>query len=110
MKIRALGIALLIIAAAGVLAAAEKISPDLQLWLEDAGPILTKTERAVFNRLQTNADRTKFVRFFWRMRDPYPDTAENEFQKEFEERVRFADKTFGHFSPKRGSQTDRGYF
>ena len=110
MKIRAFGIALLIIAAAGVLAAAEKISPDLQLWLEDAGPILTKTERSVFNRLQTNADRAKFVRFFWRMRDPYPDTAENEFQKEYEERVRFADKTFGHFSPKRGSQTDRGYF
>ncbi|MCK7478460.1 MAG: GWxTD domain-containing protein [Candidatus Moduliflexus flocculans] len=81
-----------------------------RLWLEDAGPILTKTERAVFNRLQTNADRAKFVRFFWRMRDPYPDTAENEFQKEYEERIRFADKNFGHFSPKRGSQTDRGYF
>ncbi len=89
---------------------AEKLSPDLQTWLEDVSPILTKTERAVFNRLQTNADRTKFVRFFWRMRDPYPDTAENEFQKEYEERVRFADQSFGHYSPKRGSQTDRGYF
>jgi GWxTD domain-containing protein len=90
--------------------AGEKMSPALERWLEDVGPILTKTERAVFLRLSSNADRDKFVRLFWRMRDPLPDTAENEFQKEYEERVRFADQTFGHFSPKRGSQTDRGFF
>jgi GWxTD domain-containing protein len=106
-------LSLSLLAAAGALAAApkpEKLSPDLQTWLEDVSPILTKTERAVFNRLQSNADRAKFVRFFWRMRDPYPDTVENEFQKEYEERIRFADQNFGHYSPKRGSQTDRGYF
>jgi GWxTD domain-containing protein len=91
-------------------AAAEKLSPEMQRWLEDVSPILTKTERAVFNKLQTNADRAKFVRFFWRMRDPYPDTTENEFRKEYEDRVRYADQNFGHYSPKRGSQTDRGYF
>jgi GWxTD domain-containing protein len=104
------GLILFALLAASALAAVEKLTPELQSWLEDVSPILTKTERAVFNKLQTNADRAKFVRFFWRMRDPYPDTAENEFQKEFEERVRFADKNFGHYSPKRGSQTDRGYF
>ena len=106
-------LSLSLLAATVALAAApkaEKLSPELQTWLEDVSPILTKIERAVFNRLQANADRAKFVRFFWRMRDPYPDTAENEFQKEFEERVRFADQNFGHYSPKRGSQTDRGYF
>ena len=104
------GLILAAILAGSALAAVEKLSPELQRWLEDVSPVLTKTERAVFNKLQTNADRTKFVRFFWRMRDPYPDTTENEFQKEYEERVRFADRTFGHYSPKRGSQTDRGYF
>lgn len=86
------------------------LSPELRTWLEDVSPIMTKTERAVFGQLRTDADRDKFVRFFWRMRDPYPDTSENEFQKEYEERVRFADQNFGHYSPKRGSQTDRGYF
>ena len=96
--------------AAGLWRPPEKITPELERWLEDVGPILTKTERAVFNRLQTNADRAKFVRFFWRTRDPLPDTAENEFQKEYEERVRYADENFGRFSPKRGSQTDRGFF
>jgi GWxTD domain-containing protein len=104
------GLILTVLMAGSAAAAVEKLSPEMQRWLEDVSPILTKTERAVFNKLQTNADRAKFVRFFWRMRDPYPDTAENEFQKEYEERVRYADQNFGHYSPKRGSQTDRGYF
>jgi len=99
-----------VLLSAGILAAAEKMTPELERWLEDVTPILTKAERAVFLRLPTNADRTKFARLFWRMRDPFPDTTENEFQKEYEERIRFADQYFGHFSPKRGSQTDRGYY
>lgn len=103
-------LAAVLLAAAGPAAAAEKLTPELERWLEDAGPILTKTERSVFSKLQTNADRAKFIRFFWRMRDPYPDTSENEFQREYEERVRFADQNFGRYSPKRGSQTDRGFF
>jgi GWxTD domain-containing protein len=96
--------------AAGLRAAPEKITPDLARWLEDVSPILTKTERSVFLKLTSNADRAKFVRLFWRMRDPLPDTDENEFQKEYEARIRFADQNFGHYSPKRGSQTDRGFF
>jgi hypothetical protein len=74
------GLILLIFAAEAAAAAVEKLSPEMQRWIEDVSPILTKTERAVFNKLQTDADRAKFVRFFWRMRDPYPDTAENEFK------------------------------
>ncbi len=92
------------------LAAAEKPSPDLERWLEDVSPIITKAERAVYSKLQTNADRTKFVRFFWRTRDPLPDTTQNEFQKEYEERIRYADQNFGHYSPKRGSRTERGFY
>lgn len=105
-----IGIILTAVLAGSAAAAVEKLSPDLARWLEDVAPIMTKAERSVFSKLQTNADRAKFVDFFWRTRDPLPDTTENEFQKEYEERIRFADKTFGHDSPKRGSQTDRGYF
>jgi len=110
MKARALGIAFSILLVASTLAGLEELSPELQAWLEDVSPILTRTERAVFKKLQTNAEREKFVRFFWRMRDPLPDTTANEFQKEYEERIRFTDQNFGHYSPKRGSQTDRGYY
>ncbi len=96
---------------AGVgLAAVEKPTPELGRWLEDVSPIITKAERAVYSKLETNADRAKFVRFFWRTRDPLPDTSENEFQKEYEERIRYADQNFGHYSPKRGSQTERGFY
>jgi len=109
-KARALGVAFSILLVASALAGPEKLSPELQAWLEDVSPIITRTERAVFVKLQTNAEREKFVRFFWRMRDPLPDTTANEFQKEYEERVRFTDQNFGHYSPKRGSQTDRGYY
>ncbi len=110
MKVRTLTALLIALVAASGLPAAEKISPDLRTWLEDVSPIITKTEREVFAKLQTNAEREKFVRFFWRVRDPAPDTTENEFRKEYLERIRFADQNFGHYSPKRGSQTDRGYF
>jgi GWxTD domain-containing protein len=79
-------------------------------WLEDVSPIITPTEREIFAKLRTDADREKFIRFFWRQRDPYPDTSENEFYKEYMERVRFADQNFGHESSGRGSQTERGYF
>jgi GWxTD domain-containing protein len=90
--------------------AQEKLPPRFREWLEDVSPIITKAEREVFARLRTDADRDKFIRFFWRQRDPYPDTTENEFTKEYMERVRFADQNFGRESSKRGSQTERGYF
>ena len=34
------------------------------------------------------AEREKFIRFFWRARDPDPDTAVNEFEQEYAERIR----------------------
>jgi GWxTD domain-containing protein len=79
-------------------------------WLDDVSPIITRTEREIFSRLKTDADRDKFIRFFWRQRDSLPDTAENEFQKEYMERLRFADRNFGRGTSKRGSQTERGYY
>jgi GWxTD domain-containing protein len=109
MKIyRLLGI--LVPALTGLLLAQDELPPRQREWLEDVSPIITKAEREIFSRLKTEADRDKFIRFFWRQRDPLPDTAENEFYKEYMDRVRAADQTFGHGSFKRGSQTERGYF
>jgi GWxTD domain-containing protein len=88
----------------------EKLSPAHSLWLEDVSPIITKTERDVFLKLRNEAEREKFIRFFWRQRDPLPDTTVNEFYKEYMERIRFADRYFGIGSSKRGSQTERGFF
>jgi GWxTD domain-containing protein len=104
-------LALLMICLAAVLIpAANELLPKHKEWLEDVSPIMTKTERDVFSKLKTNAERDKFIQLFWRQRDPYPDTAENEFEKLYMERVRFADQNFGRGSSKRGSRTDRGYY
>ncbi|MCJ7645207.1 MAG: GWxTD domain-containing protein, partial [Candidatus Aminicenantes bacterium] len=88
----------------------EQLLPAHRTWLEDVSPIITKIEREVFMKLKTDAEREKFIQFFWRQRDPLPDTKENEFTKEYMERVRFADQNFGRSSFKRGSQTERGSF
>ena len=79
-------------------------------WLQDVSPIITKAEREIFSRLKTDNDREKFIKFFWKQRDPLPDTEENEFAKSYMERVRFADQNFGRGTSKRGSQTERGYY
>ena len=88
----------------------QQMLPEHRQWLEDVSPIMTKAEREVFLKLKTPGERGKFIRFFWKQRDPLPDTEENEFEKEYMERVRFADANFGHGTPKRGSQTERGFF
>jgi len=89
---------------------AQQLLPAHQTWLEDVSPIITKIEREVFMKLKSDPEREKFIQFFWRQRDPLPDTKENEFTKEYMERVRFADQNFGRSSFKRGSQTERGLF
>ncbi|MEW6367081.1 MAG: GWxTD domain-containing protein [Acidobacteriota bacterium] len=96
--------------ASGLLFSDEKLLPKHQEWIEDVSPIITKTERDVFAALRTSAERDKFILLFWRARDPLPDTSQNEFEKEYRERLWFADQTFGHDSPKRGSRTDRGFY
>jgi GWxTD domain-containing protein len=92
------------------LVAEQKLPPRYQEWLDDVSPIITKTEREIFSRLKTDADREKFIKFFWKQRDPLPDTAENEFYKDYMERIRFADQTFGRGTSRRGSRTERGYY
>jgi GWxTD domain-containing protein len=88
----------------------EAMLPEHREWLENVSPIMTRIEREVFLKLQTSVERKNFIHFFWKQRDPLPDTEENEFEKEYMARVRFADAHFGHGTPKRGSQTERGFF
>jgi len=90
--------------------AGEKLSIRHKDWLELVSPIITKTEKDVFLKLNTDQERDKFISLFWNRRDPMPDTRENEFYQEYMKRVRFADINFGHASFKKGSQTERGYF
>ncbi|MBU4254962.1 MAG: GWxTD domain-containing protein [Acidobacteria bacterium] len=91
-------------------AADEQMVPAHKEWLDLVNPIMTKTEKDVFSRLKSTREREQFIRLFWKRRDPLPDTEANEFQDEYMERVRYADRHFGRSGVKRGSRTDRGFF
>lgn len=83
---------------------------DQKDWLDLVQPIITEVEREVFLKLESREERTKFINMFWARRDPLPDTKDNEFYREYMERVRYADFNFGRGAVKKGSQTDRGFF
>lgn len=87
----------------------DDLSREHKDWLDTAGPIITKTEKEIFLLLKPE-ERNRFIRIFWKQRDPMPDTPENEFYVEYMKRVQFADANFGRQSSRKGSQTDRGYY
>jgi len=84
--------------------------PEHKDWLEMVRPIITGIESEVFQKLTTAEERNAFIRYFWKQHDTVPDTSKNEFQKEYMDRVRFADQNFGFGTGKKGSQTERGFY
>jgi GWxTD domain-containing protein len=95
---------------AGLFAQARTALPDrYKTWLdEDVVYIITKHERDVFLKLQTDKERDIFIEAFWKHRDPAPETPRNEFQEEHYRRLNHANATFGRSSPLPGWKTDRG--
>lgn len=87
-----------------------ELTPAQRDWLEIVTPIITGAEKEVFFKLKTEQERDRFISLFWKVRDPNPDTNENEFYREYLERVHFADRYFGIGSSKRGCLTERGYY
>jgi GWxTD domain-containing protein len=76
-------------------------------WLkEDVSLIITKAERDAFLKLKTNEERENFIDYFWRRRDPDPDTEENEYREEYYQRIAYANEKFS--SGIAGWRTDRG--
>ena len=69
--------------------------------------VITPEEREAFLRLPTDGERERFIKEFWRKRDPNPRTKENEFQKEYLKRVEFVNEYFST-SLRAGMDTDRG--
>ena len=67
----------------------------------------SREERREWENILPIPDRRKFIADFWQRRDPTPDTPRNERREAFENRVKFADATFGSEGT-RGAYTDRG--
>lgn len=93
-----------------VIGAAAKPSDrsDLRRWLD--GPVrylVTEDESRVFRALGTDDERTRFIDRFWELRDPLPETTENEYRALFWSRVKDANERFQD-SAIPGWKTDRG--
>src|SRR5215204_5958089 len=73
----------------------QEIKKIYQEWLnKDVAYIITENERAAFKKLATDEEREMFIEQFWRLRDPDPDTDENEYKEEYYERVAHANEKF----------------
>jgi len=85
------------------------LEPKYRKWLqEEVVYIITPKEKDVFLQLETDKEREMFIQAFWKIRNPNPSTAENEFMKEHYRRINFANQYFGKESPGAGWRSDMG--
>ena len=77
-------------------------SESWKKWLKDVEPIITKAEEEVFKSLKIEEDRMRFIRSFWRVRDPNPQTPQNEYKLDYYKRLNYAKNRL------RGIRSDRG--
>jgi GWxTD domain-containing protein len=75
-------------------------------WLREVEPILTSEEIDAWKKLKTNEEREKFIEIIWHLRDPDPDTDENEYREAYYERLAYVNEHFASGKP--GYKTDRG--
>lgn len=59
-------------------------------FLADVEPLISASERAAYLALTRPYQRRAFERRFWELRDPYPETARNELEERYVERLRLA--------------------
>jgi len=69
--------------------------------------IASNNEIDQYEKLSELDSKREFLFNFWQRRDPNPNTPENEFKIEFENRIKFVENRFKTFN-KTGSKTDRG--
>jgi GWxTD domain-containing protein len=87
-------------------APAPAATPYTKWVTEDVAYIIRDDERAAFQRLQSNAERDRFIEQFWLRRDPTPGTVDNEFKEEHYRRIAYANQ---HYAARvEGWKTDRG--
>jgi GWxTD domain-containing protein len=79
---------------------------DLRWLEEEVAPIITAEEENIYRAIDKK-DRKLFKEIFWSRRDPQPRTKDNEFEDEFKNRRKAADKQYKSKGVK-GYATDMG--
>ena len=70
-------------------------------WLEEVALLISPKEREAFLAVKQDYQRDAFIRRFWQVRDPFPKTARNELQEQWQERVRLAKERFENITEDR---------
>ncbi len=81
------------------------LDPESDDFLSEVRYIITRKERKQFKTLPP-AERANFIEEFWRVRDPDPDTLQNEYKDEYYTRIEKANHLFHEGS--KGWLSDRG--
>ncbi len=71
-------------------------------WLKEVKPIITKSELKVYKSLKTEEEKEKFREYFWKSRDPDPQTPVNEYKVEYYKRAKYAKEKLGGINSDRG--------
>jgi len=81
---------------------------NYQNWInEDVRYLATDEEKQTFSQLGGDQEREQFIEAFWKRRDSVPETEENEFRREYYNRIAYANQNFS-FGDLPGWKTDRG--
>lgn len=72
----------------------KKLDPESKEFLSLVRYIITPQERKIFLNTPPE-ERKKFIKEFWKKRDPDPETEENEFKEEYLKRIEEANHLFG---------------
>lgn len=87
----------------------EKLPPQYKEWLDrDVSYIITRGEKSDFLKLKTDAERDKFIQYFWEIRNPDPSAPVNTYKEEHYRRLTYADDHFGLGKRVPGWSTERG--
>jgi Ca-activated chloride channel family protein len=79
----------------------DQLAPGFREWLLVVEHLISDDELETFLGLEKDYQRDAFIRRFWLERDPYPETARNEFKSRWEERVDFARTNFDNLEDDR---------
>jgi Ca-activated chloride channel homolog len=79
----------------------EGLAPRYLAWLDEVALLINPQEKAAFAGLQKDYQRDAFIRRFWDVRDPFPQTPVNELRVRWEERAAIARDRFGNLSDDR---------
>jgi Ca-activated chloride channel family protein len=80
---------------------AAELAPRYRAWLDEVALLITPKERETFLGLQKDYQRDTFERRFWEVRDPFPQTAANEFKDRWDQNSAIARKRLGNLTEDR---------